>query len=357
MLESTLSAIVAVKINMKKTLNFTRILQCSLLAVLFLPGICGANDFSYSRGDLLLGFRKYNPAGNYELVVDVGNITNFLALPAGTNVTISRFTSSQLSDAFSDYNNLHWSVASSIVSIGGANGFPYETIWYTLPRSSPGTQTSVPSRFFSSQQSSPMHSIDSIGSGAVQLSGTGTTNTDDYSILVREAAGTGNSYSTFVEGVNDPSQGTYQDQWGYNVENVTPASFTSAVVSDLYQSVPIGDTDPNTGTNNGAAYYVGYFTLNTSGTMSFTRASIAVVTPPAPQIVAITRSGNTSTVFFTTTNGSFTYTLYYTNSAGLSAPATNWPASSASPIIGNGLTNSLSEITTATNRFYRVSVH
>jgi hypothetical protein len=87
--------------------------------------------------------------------------------------------------------------------------------------------------------------------------------------------------------------------------------------------------------------------------MTFTRASAAQ--PPVPRIVSITRSGSTSTIFFTTTNGP-TYTLYFTNSTGLTTSVTNWP-SSPTTLVGNGLTNSLSDNMTATNRFYRIGAH
>jgi hypothetical protein len=101
---------------------------------------------------------------------------------------------------------------------------------------------------------------------------------------------------------------------------------------------------------------VGYFTLNPNGTMTFTRASVFAPQPRVPKIVSITRSANVSTIFFTTTNGTFTYTLYYTNSAGLTSSVTNWPAS-PSTLTGDGNTDHFSDTTTDANRFYRVSAH
>lgn len=332
-------------------------LKFLLLTLLILPGLAGATEvFQYSKGDLVLGFRKYSPAGSYELVVNAGSVTNYLAMSPGATVNISQFSSDELSRSFAtNYNKLKWSVAGTIYPLGTPwNGFPYETLWYTLPRASADTQTSAPSRQSGSSQSSPMQSINSIGSDAKLLSGD-TTNMDNTPSLVREPAGDADAYSTFVKSSTDPSMGNYGN-WTYNVENTTPSSFTSPVVSDLYQSVPTGSTDPNTGTNNGAAYYVGYFTLNADGTMTFTRASLVTPQPPAPKIVKVTRVGTTSTIFFTTTNASFTYTLYYTNSAGLSSSTSNWPASPTTFFPGNGLTNSLTDTTTATNRFYRVGV-
>jgi hypothetical protein len=103
------------------------------------------------------------------------------------------------------------------------------------------------------------------------------------------------------------------------------------------------------------AYFVGYFILNVNGTMTFTRASAsAPPPPPAPTVVSVRRAANVSTVSFTTTNGA-NYTLYYTNAAGLTTPASSWPV--AGSLIGNGGTNSLNDTTTDPVRFYRVGAH
>ncbi len=330
-------------------------LNLAILAVFALPEIAGAQNFTAGKGDLLAGFRTPG-AGSYELVVNVGSVTNFLAQPAGTVIPINNFSPSQLSDAFSSYNNLQWSVSATFTGPPNStwSGFQLDTIWFTLPRSSPGTQTSPLARRSNSSQALVVSAINSIGIGANTLSvRIGTTNTDNNTVLVREPTGDANDYSVFVEDPQNITLGDFGGNMPSTVENTTPASFTSAVVSDLYQSVPTGYADPNTGNTSGSAYYVGYFTLNPSGTMTFTRASAAQ--PPVPRIVSITRSGSTSTIFFTTTNGP-TYTLYFTNSTGLTTSVTNWP-SSPTTLVGNGLTNSLSDTTTATNRFYRVGAH
>lgn len=48
-------------------------------------------------GDLIGGFRKTgSAAGNYELVVNLGNVSNLLALSAGTTITMSNIGGSQL---------------------------------------------------------------------------------------------------------------------------------------------------------------------------------------------------------------------------------------------------------------------
>jgi hypothetical protein len=78
-------------------------------------------------------------------------------------------------------------------------------------------------------------------------------------------------------------------------------------------------------------------------------------TVTAPKIVSIVRSGTTTTISFTTVNGG-TYTLCGTNVTGLLTSRTNWPAI-GSPLAGNGLTNSLTDVATDSIRFYTISAH
>lgn len=334
----------------------------AIMAACMLPEIGAAQYFTYSSGDMLLGFRKTTGSAPYDLVVDIGSVTNYLALPPGTKVSISQFSSSQLADAFSDFNNLQWSASAAWGTYGSWAGFPLHTMWVTVPRDNPNSQTSPPARQSSGGQQTAVNAMASIGTAAansVSPQFAGPTGPDNNTTLVREPTGSSYDrfdYHTFVEDPFTPAIGDFDGYLPWNAENTTPAAFTNTpVVSDLYQSIPTGFVDPYTGTNSGPAYYVGHFTLNPNGTMTFTRASVAAPQPPPPQIVSLSRSGDTSTIYFTTTNGTFTYTLYHTNAAGLTAPVTNWPASPTT-LIGNGSTNHLSDTTTDPSRFYRIGV-
>jgi hypothetical protein len=131
----------------------------------------------------------------------------------------------------------------------------------------------------------------------------------------------------------------------YQNENVNPNMVGEGAVDFWVQNEA-------TGTDS----VLGQFTLSASGVVTY-KTNAVVVIPPTPKIVSIVRTGGISTISFTTTNGAFTYTLYYTNSAGLTAPLTSW-AASATTLVGNGNTNSLTDTTVATaNRFYRIGVH
>jgi len=62
-----------------------------------------------------------------------------------------------------------------------------------------------------------------------------------------------------------------------------------------------------------------------------------------------------NTISFASTVGA-TYTLYYTNSAGLTAPTATWPAWPVT-ITGDGTVKSFQVVSTDASRFYRVSAH
>jgi len=157
--------------------------------------------------------------------------------------------------------------------------------------------------------------------------------------------------------VNSDTNSTLQGSWNQNnLEISTPASFTTCIVSDLYEVRPQTDsvgrpvTDPHTGQTTGPAYYVGYFQFCPDGTMTFFRASGS--TPPPPPQLTVTRDGTTNYISFPSANGAV-YTLYYTNSSGLTRPVSTWP-NSPSTITGAGSFKTFTNSPGDAERFYRV---
>ncbi len=321
-----------------------------------------AQFFTYSgKGDLMAGFRKPG-VGAFELVVNLGNVTNFVALTPGATINVTNFSPAQLTDAVSSYGSMNWSAFATFTGPPNSTyaGYQLDTIWFTAPRADVNTQSTPPTRKSASAQSLVQSLMDSIGKGGHTTSvNFGSTNNDNNAVLVRESTSDSHSLnlSVFISDPQDVTIGDFSGNLAATIENTTPSTFNAAVRSDLYQVVPAGYTDPNSGATSGAAYWVGYFTLNPAGTMTFTRSSgVVVLPPPPPQIVAITRAGNTSTVYFTTTNGSYIYGLNYTASSGLPTAAATWSIS-PNTVTGNGFTNSLTDTTTDTSRFYRVTAH
>lgn len=344
---------------------FRHWLRFFVLGLLLLPEMASAQVFfQYSGyGDLLLGFRKTGAhQGSYELVVNAGNVTNLIGLAPGAQVPVGNFTAAQLTDAFADgYGNLQWSAFStfqlSSAWVTPVGTYSKATLWLTVPSPATNAQSAPFARNSFSLQSLIRQKILGCGSGANTYStGLATTNADNNSVLVREPlnspnAGTYN-LTVWIGDNNNPTIGDFNGS--FTVENTTPNTFTSPQRSDLYQAVPTTFADPQTGQTSGNAYFVGYFLLYPNGTMTFTRASAVQVPPPNPTLT-ISRSGNTSTISFGTTNGA-TYNLIYTNSAGLSAPRSAWP-SLGSPLTGNGGTMSFMDTSTTPVRFYSVTAH
>jgi hypothetical protein len=335
------------------------------LSLLTLITSTDAQPFAFQYGDLALGFRNIpGYVGLYECVADVGPATNFENQALGTTINITSYNASQLDpDTYSSLTNLDWSVTGCTPSAATFSGYPKDTLWVTVPRPSLGVPGSPPVRRQATVQAQAVANIDSILNGAVYISSGISSNQDNTATFVQELVSTsdGQNYSVWMEDGTYPSVGDLQDTGPddtnlniINLENTTVAPFTTALRSDLYELRPTGTVDPHTGLTSGVGYDVGYFQFNTDGSMTFTRSSPAP--PPAPQIVSITRSGSLSTVFFTTASGSYTYTLYYTNSAGLNTAISNWP-SSPTTLTGNGNTNSLTDTTTDTNRFYRIGAN
>ena len=337
----------------------TRACVCmAFLLTVLLTDTLTAQPFVAHNGDLVAGFRKTGThQANFELVVNIGNITNFEALQPGTSITISNFSAAQLSNAFSDYNFLQWSVSGSFPGVAKWAGFPSSTIWYTLARTDIQVQSQPPQRVASGGQQQTRQAVVSVSIGASSISANlGTSNDNNNVSLVREPINDPNNLTSFLADSSNPAVGNFGSTLPFSIENTTASTFPAPARSDLYQSCPSGTVDPVTSSTSGAAYFVGYFTLDPSGTMSFTRASTnTVIVPPAPPILSITRTGATTTISIPTTN-SITYTLHYTNSPGLTSPITQWPASQQT-IAGDGSTKSFTDTSSDSDRIYRVEAH
>jgi hypothetical protein len=253
------------------------------------------------NGDLLIGFTTQS--GN-DVIYDLGAESSL--------VNGEQWNLASLLTGY-NLNNVNWGVIGDNESISGQ---PW-TAWTTtdgtvLPPKVPNAQT--------------LGQLDTATKSIFQNFG---------------AAGTGQSISIASTDDNSWNQQTINGGGPTQYVNVYNNPNVLGATSDSFYSVVA---------NNSTPVLAGSFTLGTNGVVTFNLPQ-----PPKPRIVSITRSAGTSTIYFTTANGP-TYTLYYTNSAGLTTSVTNWP-SSPTTLVGNGLTNSLSDITTDSNRFYRIGAH
>jgi hypothetical protein len=257
----------------------------------------------YTAGDLLAGFTvgsgndlivNLGPAGT--ALVD-GNSWNLSALLAGFNSGVLDGTS--------------WGVV-------GVSNSPNRVLSTCL-----GTPSSVAALgTFNTVKTS----LTSLGADLVGSTGSGTP--------------AASSASSWYNGTVVPNSGSFRavyDNPNTQASGAATINFFSAVQSSSVSQI-------------------GTFTLSAAGVLTFNTNSAVVPVPPPPHIVNITRVGTLSTVFFTTTNGSYTYGLSYTNTAGINTPISTWPTNSTT-VIGNGSTLSIPDTTTDSTRIYRVGVH
>jgi PKD repeat protein len=298
-----------------------------LLTVLALPELASAQTFTYNlQGDVLAGFRKTGSfKGNYELVVDLGNVTNLLAQTVGTTINITNYSTSQLTNAFTDtgnFANLQWSVFSGLANSGRNVSYwstpvgliPTTTLWFTLPATNVNIQTQPPTRSAPATQAQYVSPMNGVGSGAVSIANAlNVTNANCNAFLVREPVSYNQLYLT--ASIGDSINSAVGDFAANGVsplnivENTTLSPFTAAQRDDFYEVCPSGYADPVSGSTTNA-YFVGYFLLNPDGSMTFTRASS---TPAAPVVGSVTS---------TVTNGFGPLTVVFTNTA--TGSITNW---------------------------------
>lgn len=332
----------------------------AVLGILAMAETGSAQPFTYTNNDLVLGFRKTGGfAGTFEVVVNIGKATNYAKAQPGASFAVPNFSLSQLTPgSFGDINHLNWSAfgfsKTNLTAV--LPGYVNNTLWLTVPRTSPGTQSTPPTRLSYASQGQVGVQINSIGSGGVFLSSQTASNQYNTAKYLREPSGDPANLSSYIGAVGSATDSTLRDTWTQNLENSTPTSFASCIISDLYEVTPTVDqqnhpaTDPHTGQTTGPAYYVGYFQFCPDGTMTFFRAS-GTTPPPAP-VLTVARDGTTNYISFTSANGAV-YSLYYTNSAGLTRPLSTWPTSPTT-ITGDGSVKTFTNSPGDAERFYRV---
>jgi len=325
---------------MKKSFLKSLLLQLALFVVV-LPELASAQQFVYNpTGDVLTGFRKMNTLsgngdqGNYELVVNLGSVTNLLNVPIGNTITLSNVNYSALTNAFLDtvgsepvLAQIQWSVFVGVPSQPGPvrtinpwvtplGVFPGDTLLFTLPSTNVNVQTAPPSRFGSAVAGNYVNAIGNIGSGAVSISSfLGASNANNTPFLIREPDSTYGTYdlTTFIGQNGNNALGNFGSSQNSPfpagvVENTTPNPFTAAQRNDFYMLCPTATTNPITGSTNDS-YFAGYFLLNANGTMTFTRANSTYSPPPAVvSVVGSVTSGSAplQVVFSNTSTGTIT---------------------------------------------------
>jgi hypothetical protein len=304
--------------------------------------------FTDQSRDLILTFRKTGNDGGTQgsvvVEVDVGQASIYYGATSGSSIPITAYSPASQLGLFDSLDDLSWSVGGCVPNAGdsGDSSKPTRTLWVTEPRSDPNVASSPAwsraSSFTQGQADSKINSIlDNAATWAATADADSVTNTP-----TAVAIPNGNVYNA---NGSLGGAGNYLGTFQGDVENTTPLNFDSAGSpsrSDLYELQP----------GSGAGTYLGYFELATDGSLTFHGPALTL---PVPTLSTSTdTAGNFFVSFPTTTNG--TYTLSYTNAAGLSASVSSWPKVSTN-IIGDGTVKAFQQTISGAGTFYSVSVH
>jgi hypothetical protein len=306
----------------------------AVLAGLAASEVMAQTLIGYTPGDVLIGFRS---SADNDLVVDAGPIATLTNAAVNSRTPISQYNNSQL--ALVGVNSASWSAFASQSDY---------TLFITKPRGAAtlDKQTTPWNNASGTSLQSVAGRIGAIVTGATNNLAAFGVNTSSAVVeanitLTSAFYTTGLSYRDSIVGVNG-SQANFATSFQGVPENTTPNNFSTAgkvARSDFYQVSPTGV---------GAAKFLGYFELDTTGALTYVAYPSAV-----PVFKNVSRTGNVTSIDYTT--GQYgTYTLRATNSAGLSAPRTNWPAITVLTS-GNTAVHTATDTTTATDRFYTIT--
>ncbi len=295
---------------------------------------------SFAVGDVLVCFRN---GGANDLVVDAGPISTFTGASVNQVIPISQYTGNQL--AYVSTNAVSWSAFAWYDNTISPNW----TLFVTKPRSSLNVQTSPWVDNTSGSQKNTVLRMQTIPPGTVDEAnyvpppGVGSSPNTSTAVLEGDISAGNPDYVT-GESYRDALLGSYGSDFNGtlngNPEDTTPGNFTTsgtAVRSDFYQATPTS--------GYGLGTFLGYFELSTNGTMIYVAKPTSV-----PAITSVSRSGNTTTIGYTT--GMYgTYTLLGTNN--LAAPVATWPVVSTLST-GDTLTHTINDTDSSGIKFYTI---
>lgn len=292
-------------------------------------GVLAGTIANYAAGDVLVCFRK----GGVDMVVDAGQISTFTNATFNQRIPITQYTGAQLAGVGT--NGVSWSAFTWLSD---------NTLFLTRARASVNQQTVSWPDASSPAQSATASRMATIPPGALDELNLLVYPVSTSTAVVEEDSSAGNANYTHGVSYHDALTGAYGSDFdGYfegNPENTTLANFTTSgnvVRSDFYQ------LPPSSGPGNPPGKWLGYFELSTNGAMTY-----VAYPSTTPVITSISRSGNITTVGYTT--GLYgTYTLLGTNN--ISAPLSTWPAITTLST-GDNLSHSIQDADAGGNKFY-----
>ncbi len=234
-------------------------------AALLLAGHSARAALTYTAGDLFLGFKAAGADQDY--LVNIGNVSQFSSLGAGSTVTVitGGSISADLGTAFGSSwfssGSVFWSITGTTYN-GTTNLVP--TLYATRARSISGAQSTP---WVGSASSNQVESVSLLQALAGKYAQDGTA--AGASKATFQDSASDNSYAKLTAATSDFSIGG-------SVEGSTSRTL------DFYRIDPVNDQ---------AAAYLGYFTINGSGVVTFTAV-------PEPSTVALLGLSATAFLIF-----------------------------------------------------------
>ena len=296
-----------------------------LVAALAAGVVPVASALNYSSTDLLLVFRQ---DGVKDVEFDIGSVSNYLSLAAGTRLPVA-YDTNLVRSSFGSLAGVKFGVVGATSQLD-----PTPRVWLTV-----SSLYSAPADVSFSKFSQLTAKIDAVGVNAAiyTLSNSSpyvvsTSASSSYDYLV--------TYGTFsaVSTLAGDSPTTSGGLSPLPVDAVNPTTIA------LYQ-VTVSVTSPKP-----AAALIGAFTLDANGSLVFTAGALPPLNPAA--IVALDQDSlnGAATVSFTTTNG-MNYQLLYS-----STPNGTWSLVPGAGVAnGDGTVQNLIDYDAfAPVRFYRL---
>lgn len=305
----------------------------ALLTSVAASGVWAGTLTNYAVGDVLVCFRK----GGNDMVVDAGqSLSTLTNATPNQRISITGYTGTQL--AAVGTNGVSWSAFTWLSN---------NTLFVTKARTSLDDQTAPWQAKSSSAQSGTALCMATIPPGALDELNLLVYPVSTPTAVVEEDSSDGNPNYTDGLSYNDALAGSYGGNFDGNFvgnpENTTLNTFTTSgkvVRSDFYQMTPTS--------GYALGKWLGYFELSTNGAMTY-----VAYPSTTPVMASITRSGNLTTITYTT--GLYgTYTLRGTNSLTSGTAMANWPAI-ATLTSGDTATHTITDTTTDDIRFYTIT--
>ncbi len=292
-----------------------------------------AHAWSYNDGDLLLIFRE---SGYTNIEYDLGTVSNLLGHANGYTTTITGWNPSLLTANFGpDLTGVEVILAAT-TPVNSST----PTAW--ISSSDPNVYAyNVSSAWWTGDLHGTISAVGNRPINPFAVPAPSVTPTNAYAIKPSDPRFGGASYDYTVSGGTLENIDTWDGSAPFStvtVGQIIPGTFDFWAIepTSIYPNSPPDQL-------------IGSFTITTSGALTF-------VAGPRPSTIAgINRTGNVSTIQFSTTVGN-SYSVAYTNSLGAAAAGT-WPVD-PNTVVGNGGTGVINHTNSSVGiEFYKVIAH